>query len=255
MIDTSVLIACLENYMFLPSRGSGLRTLAQPGIRGHMSGIAQPLTNLVGAAGPRATIPESSIDAACTDFARANLPFLWLLGPYTPEATSERLRKRGLAGFQQLRGLATSELELPRSSAARIREARPNEQDLFGAALLDSFELDREVVEFLARYYFFAPTLRTRNYLAFVDGHSDPAAVASSVYDPDVPVVILAIAAVKAQFRGRGLYRALVQRRLADASADGCVAAVVHAQPASARICCRLGFRELCTQELVCLGA
>lgn len=252
MLDTSVLIACLENYMFLASRGRGLRLLAHPGVRGHMSGILQPLTNLVGAAGPSATIPESSIDAVCAEFAQANLPFLWLLGPHTPEATPGRLRQRGMTSFQQLSGLATSDLELySPSSAARIREARPDERDRFGAVLLDTFELERPVIDFLARYYFFASTLRTRNYLAFVDGHSDPAGVASSVYDPESPVAILAIAAVKQQFRGRGVYRDLVQRRLADAKADGCVAAVVHAQPTSSRICLRLGFRELCTQELM----
>lgn len=255
MVDTSILIACLENYMFLASRGPGLRLLSHPGVRGHMSGIAQPLTNLVGTSGPSATIPESSIEAVCAEFAEANLPFLWLLGPHTPEGTPARLRQRGMTSFQQLSGLATSDLELYScSNAARIREARPDERDRFGTVLLESFELERPVIDFLARYYFFASTLRARNYLAFVDGHADPAGVASSVYDPESPVVILAIAAVRPQFRGRGLYRDLVQRRLADAKADGRVAAVVHAAPASARICERLGFHELCTQELVGLA-
>lgn len=254
MLDTPALIAALENYMFLASRAPGLRALSYPGVRGHVSGIAQPLTNLVGAAGPQVTVPESSIDAVFAEFARQKLPFTWLLGPHTPEGTSSSLRQRGMTRFHELTGLATSELEVhPRSSPVRIREVRPGEEGRFGAVLLESFELDPEVLGFLARHYLFGPTLRTRNYFVFVDSHDDPAGVASSVYDPDSPVVVLAIAAVKEQFRGRGLYQHLVRRRLADAKADGCVAAVVQAQPTNARSCRRLGFREICTQELLCM--
>lgn len=253
MLDTSTLIAALENYVFLASRGPGLRALSYPGVRGHVSRIAQPLTNVVGAAGPHVTIPESSIDAVFAEFGQRNLPFMWLLGPHTPEGTSASLRQRGMTSFQQLSCLATSDLEVrPGSTPARIREARPSEQARFEAVLLDTFELDRETVGFLAQYYLFGPTLRARNYFVFIDGHADPVGVASSVYDPGSPIAILAIAAVREQFRGRGLYRDLVQRRLADAKADGSVAAVVHAQPTNSRSCRRLGFREICTQELVC---
>lgn len=250
MVDAPVLITCLENYVFLAARG-GLRGVSYPGVRGHVSGLPHPLTNLVGAALPGAAIPESSLDAVFTEFAGSSLPFVWLLGPHTPEGTRERLRRRGMTPFQQLSGLATCELDLPPVGVAQVREVQADERDRFAAVLLESFEIEREVVDFLARHYVFAPSLRTRNYLAFVDGRRDPAAVASSVYDPDVPVVTLAIAAVTQPFRGRGLYRELVRRRLADAKADGLRAAVVHAHPESARICRRLGFRELCTQELM----
>ncbi|HEY6726334.1 MAG TPA: GNAT family N-acetyltransferase [Polyangiaceae bacterium] len=253
MIDSSVLIGCLENYMFLASRGGGLRRLSYPGVRGHVSGLAQPLTNLVGAAGSSEAIPERSVDEVFAEFGRLRLPFLWLVGPHGPEGMGARLRRRGMSPFQQLSGLATSDLDLPRVSAARLHEVRPDERDRFGAVLLDSFELEGPVLDFLARYYFFASTLRSRNYLAFVDDHPEPAGVASSVYDPESRVAVLAIAAVKQQFRGRGIYRDLVQRRLADAKADGCVAAVVHAQSTNLRGCLRLGFREICQQRLLSL--
>ena len=258
MVDQATLIACLENYMFLASRGApGLRPFSYAGVRGHASDIAMPLTNLVGAAGPEVAIPESSINAVFAEFGRRNLPFLWLVGPHSPADTASRLRRRGMTDFQSLSGLCASELDVrPCSSFAHIREADASEQDRFGDVLTECFELDREVVAFLGRHYFFASGLRTRNYLAFAPGHAEPVAVASSVYDLDSAVVVLAIAAVMQQFRGRGVYRHLVQRRLADAKADGCVAAVVHALPASsAPICRRLGFRDLCTQELVLSGS
>jgi GNAT superfamily N-acetyltransferase len=258
MIGTSTLITSLENYMFLASnRAPGLVPIAFEGLRGHRSSIPKPLTNLVGAAAPNVTLPDASIDAVFDEFSRRNLPFSWLLGPHSPRGMGQRLERRGLNSFQRLSGLASCELgpTRPNSTNARIREARFDEQQSFADVLLATFELEPEVVTFFQQTYWFGSTLRARNYLAFLDGQREPVAVASSVYDPHAPIVILAIAAVRANFRGRGLYRALVEHRLADAKADGCVAAVVQALPmSSARICCRLGFREVCTQELLCLG-
>lgn len=258
MVGTSTLITSLENYVFLAShRASALVPIAFEGVRGHRSSIPRPLTNLVGVAAPNLALPDASIDAVFNEFTQRNLPFSWLLGPHSPEGTQQRLEQRGMSGFQRLSGLASCELDRrsPNSAHARIREARVDEQASFADVLMATFELEREVVAFFQRAYWFGSTLSARNYLAFVDGTREPVAVASSVYDPHAPIVILAIAAVRAPFRGRGLYRALVERRLADAKADGCVAAVVQALPtSSAPICSRLGFREICTQELLCLG-
>lgn len=257
MVDTSTLIACLEEYMFLASReASGLYPVSYAGVRGHRSGIAAPLTNLVGVAAPRVTIPERSMDAVFAEFGERNLPFTWLVGPHSLEGTASRLRRRGMIDFQELCGLAAFDVGARGlASPARIREVSTHEQKRFERLLTEMFELECEVAGFLARYYLFAATLRTRNYFAFVGDDPDPAAIASSVYDPESPVVILAIAAVRPQFRGRGLYKHLVQRRLADAKGDGCTAAVVHALPvSSAPICRRVGFREICTQELLCLA-
>jgi len=257
MVDTSTLITCLENYMFLASQQApGVVPIAFDGVRGHRSGLRAPLTNLVGASAPNLTLPDGSIDAVFDEFSRQNLPFSWLLGPHSPEGTCQRLEQRGMSGFQRLSGLASCELgpRSPNATNARIREARSDERHSFADVLMATFELEREVVAFFQTAYWFGSTLSAKNYLAFVDGYREPVAVASSVYDPHAPIVVLAIAAVRAPFRGRGLYRALVERRLADAKADGCVAAVVQALPtSSAPICRRLGFRDVCTQELLCL--
>ena len=57
--------------------------------------------------------------------------------------------------------------------------------------------------------------------------------------------------AVMPSHRGRGVYRALVARRLADARRDGAEAAVIQAvRSTSAPICVGLGFEEVCAQEL-----
>src|SRR2546426_793986 len=89
---------------------------------------------------------------------------------------------------------------------------------------------------------------RCRGYFAYVDAR--PVAWSFLVY-LDAPFVLLGGAGTLPEHRGRGLYTALVARRLADACADGRTAAVIQAdRETSAPICAKLGFRELCGLEL-----
>ncbi len=71
------------------------------------------------------------------------------------------------------------------------------------------------------------------------------------MYIPDSKIVLLGGAATLLEARGRGVYSALVRRRLDDARADGREAAVIQAdRDTSAPICAKLGFRELCSMEV-----
>jgi GNAT superfamily N-acetyltransferase len=87
------------------------------------------------------------------------------------------------------------------------------------------------------------PEARQQMFLARWDG--EPAAVASYVACPRSAYLLGGV--VLPRFRGRGLYRALVQARLADARARGIGLATSHAREAtSAPILERLGFATIC---------
>lgn len=96
--------------------------------------------------------------------------------------------------------------------------------------------------------------VRSRIYLAYVDGDSEPAAVAYLTYFPDSPVVLLGGAATRPEARGKGAYTSLLTRRLTDAHADGISAAIVLANAeTSAPICRKHGFESLCeVQVYIC---
>jgi GNAT superfamily N-acetyltransferase len=80
-------------------------------------------------------------------------------------------------------------------------------------------------------------------FLARWDG--EPAAIASYVTFPRSAYLLGGF--VLPRFRGRGLYRALIQARLADACARGIALATSHAREAtSAPILERLGFATIC---------
>jgi GNAT superfamily N-acetyltransferase len=60
-------------------------------------------------------------------------------------------------------------------------------------------------------------------------------------------VLLLVGAATLPHARNRGVYRALVRHRLAQARAEHACAAIIQANPeSSAPICARMGFVELC---------
>ena len=92
--------------------------------------------------------------------------------------------------------------------------------------------------------------VKNRGYFAYVDGGTEPVGWSYLVYLPDSPIVLLGGAATLPEHRGRGIYSALVAKRLADARADGRSAAVIQAvRSTSAPIAAKLGFRELCGLE------
>jgi GNAT superfamily N-acetyltransferase len=61
-------------------------------------------------------------------------------------------------------------------------------------------------------------------------------------------------AGVVPAFRGRGVYRALVRARLAQASGRGAALALVHAEPTSSPVLRRLGFRVYGQRQVLALG-
>jgi len=86
--------------------------------------------------------------------------------------------------------------------------------------------------------------------VASLDG-DQPVAWSYLVYLPDSPTVLLGGAATLEEYRGHGIYTALVARRLADARVDGRTAAVIQGdRKTSAPICAKLGFREICGLEM-----
>jgi GNAT superfamily N-acetyltransferase len=106
--------------------------------------------------------------------------------------------------------------------------------------MAEGWRLDRQALSVLNQAAVEDP--RMHLYLAHVDG--EPAAVASAMLSRHS--VFLQGAMVMPRFRGQGLYRALVERRMADARAQGRGLAFTHAMAAtSSPLLRRMGFAEL----------
>jgi GNAT superfamily N-acetyltransferase len=193
---------------------------------------------------------DAVIDATIAEYRALGLRFRWTVGPDSaPPDLAERLARRGLEA-SMTRGMArsTEGFAPPGGGEARVDEARVDE---IGAAGLDAFT--RVMAEgwgvdpgSLARAHeviFASSERRQRLFLASLGG--EPAGAASYVAFPRSAYLLGAV--VLPRFRGRGLYRALVGARLADARSRGLALATSHAREStSAPLLEGMGFETVC---------
>ena len=252
-VTDSALVAAIETSLFMYPPSPGLTTdLSVPGMRGRVTDLSHPLANLVGDARLGDAEADDTIASIKDRFVRAKKAFGWVTGPSTrPRDLGRRLDKAGLQPIAHLAGMAApTDLQVRGSETVRIREVTAAEQsretDMMGRA----YGMPPEIAGLFVQLVSATPGLKSRGYFAYLDG-SSPVAWSYLVYIPDSAVVLLGGAATLAEARGRGIYSALVKRRLADALGDGRSHAVIQAdRDTSAPICAKLGFRELCSLEV-----
>lgn len=257
------LIHAIEHSQLLFGNVPGrTQPLSIPGVRGYASVNPHPMTNRVMADGLDGDAPSASIDAAIdaviAAYAERGNGFGWIVGPSsTPGDLGERLASRGLVRVAELAGMVRTDLDAPPgapppAAAIDIRPVSLAELRAHTAMLARAFGRPEGVVEHghdLRERT--AGEIRAASYLAFVDDDDAPAGYGDLIHLPGTPVVLLGGAGTLERHRGRGVYRALVARRLADARAAGAEAAVIQAvRTTSAPICAALGFREICVQQV-----
>jgi hypothetical protein len=254
-VSDDALLDAIETSLFLfPEVPGLLETLEIPGIQGRLTSVFHPLANLVGAS----TLSPDDADAVILQvhelFAAQNKPFGWLVGPSsTPSDLTTRLQGAELFKADELAGMAMTDLSTPIQSnpAVQIHEAMLDETVEASGLMARSYGLPEDVARFFCEVYVrLSDQIRTRVYLAYLEGADEAVGFSSLVYISDQPIVLLGGAATLEQHRGKGIYTSFVAKRLADARADGAEAAVIQAvRSTSAPICAKLGFRELAALE------
>ena len=247
------LVEAIESTLFIYPAVPGLsQDLGIPGLRGRMTKLSHPLANLCGDA--RFSEREADSLIAKVKERYGDLAFGWLTGPSTrPGDLPARLESAGLRSVDSIAGMALTDLALPidANPKARVREITWKEAVANSEVMARAYGLPTEVMRlFNEMVALTTDRIKVRAYVASLDGDVI-AAWSWLVYLPDSPTVLLGGAATLEEYRGHGLYTALVARRLADARADGRTAAIIQGdRRTSAPICAKLGFRELCGLEL-----
>jgi GNAT superfamily N-acetyltransferase len=247
------LVEAIESTLFIfPSVAGRSHDLGIPGLRGRVTKLSHPLLNLCG----DARFSEREADAMIEKVRQryGDLAFGWVTGPSTrPGNLPSRLEAAGLPNVDSIAGMARTDLAQPIevNPRARVREVTWQDaianSELMGRANGMPTEVMRLFNEIAASS---ADRIKAHPYVASLDDDKI-VAWAWLLYLPDSPTVLLGGAATLEEYRGHGLYSALVARRLADAHADGRTSAVVQAdRRTSAPICAKLGFREICGLEM-----
>jgi GNAT superfamily N-acetyltransferase len=254
-VAADAILQAIESSLQVYPPVSGLsEDLGVKGVRGRVTDLSHPLANMVGMANIAPEDVAATLKMVRNRYSGGRKAYGWVTGPLTrPQDLGERLVASGLVKAGELAGMVLTDLAVPIAvdPAIEIREGTLQEAQAASAMMGRAYGMPEEVARFFN--VLLAMTdgkVKNRGYFAFVDGGTEPVAWSYLVYLPDSPIVLLGGAATVPEHRGRGIYSALVAKRLADARADGRSAAVIQADRAtSAPICAKLGFREVCAME------
>jgi hypothetical protein len=187
-----------------------------------------------------ATEADAIIDQTIAQYRALGCRFRWTVAPDSaPPDLDDRLARRGLARTETLL-LARGPSEAGATNG--VERITPSTADAFTQVMAEGWASDPVP---LARAYalMLEPGSRHRLYLARVNG--EPAAAAGAVFFARSAYLLGGV--VLPRFRARGLYRALVAARLADARAAGLELVTSNAiADTSAPILERMGFERLC---------
>jgi GNAT superfamily N-acetyltransferase len=254
-VPEDALILAIESSLQVYPPVSGLsEDLGVKGVRGRVTDFSHPLANLVG----MADIAPESIDATLkmvrNRYSGGRKAYGWVTGPLTrPHDLGARLVAAGLAKSDEMAGMAITDLAVDISvdPSIEIREATLHEAQAASDMMARAYGIPEDIARFFNVLLAMTESkVPNRGYFAYVDGGDQPVGWSYLVYLPDSPIALLGGAATLPEHRGRGIYSALVAKRLADARADGRRAAVIQAvRSTSAPIAAKLGFREVCGLE------
>jgi len=251
MARDTLIDAIESSFAVLPEIEGLVSHLKIPGLCGHETALSHPMVNMV----TSSTLTEGDADRVirqvCEHFAAESKAFGWVVGPSAkPADLGARLEAAGLTKAFDAAGMAITDLDeqFRINPAVRIREVTPDQLAIASETMAEAFPAPRKVVNLMYEVLFRdRDRLKTRIYLAYLEGVQNPVGCSSMGFVPGKPIVHLRGAATNKKHRGRGIYASLLARRLMDARKDGAEAAVIQAiVTTSAPICRRLGFREIC---------
>jgi len=197
-----------------------------------------------------ATLDEADADRVIAEtiaeYAALGIKFRWTVGPHSaPADLAARLARAGLRRTDALGMVLPVPCEIevppPRAGVEVVRVDASNVDDF---NLVESAGWGRDPAPFRVANEVMLASPAQHMYLALVDG--EPAATAKGVQFERSMYLMGGV--VRDSFRGRGVYRALVEARVVDASRLGLEVVTAHALvDTSAPMLAHLGFTTACS--------
>lgn len=193
---------------------------------------------------------DAVIDRTIAEYRGLGISFRWTVGPDSePADLVSRLESRGLVP-EIVIGLACPTEELARELPVGVTIDAVDEGNVeaFTRVMAIGWNMDAAPLLSFHRRILASDGLRVPMHLARIDGQ--PAGSAAVALLPRSAYLMGAV--VLPEFRGRGVYRALVGSRARQAAELGIAVATSHAMAStSAPILLGLGFREVCRSTML----
>ena len=252
LMDQDILYV-VESSICMPTVPHKLEALPIPGVAGHYSqkhvgGTTAGVINRVGRTRLTTDNADATIKAVRDHFAALNQRFIWMVTAElsSPPDLTLRLEKAGFTKRFEVAGMYLTKLTQPitLNPAVRVLRANTSDNDVVSKLYQKAFPLDHEVADLFVELI---NAMEAAHYLAYLAGVEEPVGVASMYYLQDLSAVVLAAAATLDRYRGQGIYKCLLARRLVDAHADAIQVATLQAiRTTSQPILSKLGFVECC---------
>lgn len=246
----------LASHFTLTPVSGAIELVEVRGAEGWTSPNPHPALSLMRWTARDPQLAEEALAATVKRFEEPGRGFDWMTGP--------REREAGLNQLFEDHGFLTPPLKIaamartiepaetfPSDDEVSVRKAREDEHEACFTVMAKGFDVPDEVGRVFHRAYLSpSPLQRTDVYVAPGDG-GEVQGVGYLSYIGGGGSVLLRVSSVAEEHRGRGLYKALVNRRLEDASKAGRTQAFVHAYSArSQRALEELGFETAGELEL-----
>jgi len=182
---------------------------------------------------------DAIIDQTIAEYHALGVRWRWRVGPGSrPTDLAERLERRGFLPHA-VAALARDTAGVPAVPGVEVERVDARSIGAYAETFARGWEVDPGPLADAHVHAVASPDSRHRLYLARIAG--EPVGIATAAWFERS--VFLQSGVVLPSHRGRGVYRALVAARLADASAAGITLATTNARPeTSAPILERLGF-------------
>ncbi len=222
------------------------------GVQARASKVQNALSNVVRLARLTEANVDEGIQRVIECYRQEHRSFCWIVGPTSqPADLGDHLRAAGLRQEMAAVGMVLRNLAhtITVNPAVRVEQVSLADLAAQSSMYIEAYGYGSSEESFALQLRLFeAHGERAKFYLAYLQGHDEPVAYSVALLDPEGQSVLLRGGAVLKAYRGKGIYTAMVAKRLDDARAVDATSAIIHAdRQTSAPICAKLGFVAVCS--------
>lgn len=196
----------------------------------------------------RSVLTESKIDQQIDEvkalYSAMGVSFRWLVTPLTePKNTEQKLLEKGFTLNYEAEAMIASADQLikPTPNSVEVRQIRRKEAEIYIEAFATAWEINEGQKTELKKFIELALEKKPEVHAFVVFYNGQP--VGTSLLIECSAGAYMAAAGVAKEYRGRGLYRAMLSARAEAAKKLGHNYLLIHAKKAtSAPVCRKLGF-------------